>query len=174
VERGTMGMVQWQQRYELEQKLEEIYRFEEIQWQRRGGEVNWILKGDSNSSYFHNKANGRKKKCTIFALEEGDREIRDPREIRDHVEKYYKDLFGAEMEGSIELGDNFWAEDGRLSEIEAGELIRPFTIKELEEALKDMDVNSAPGPDGLPVGFYREFWNELKIIVLEMFQCLYR
>jgi hypothetical protein len=76
VERGTMGMMQWQQRYELEQKLEEIYRFEEIQWQRRGG-VNWILKGDSNSCYFRNKANGRKKNCTIFALEEGDKEIRE-------------------------------------------------------------------------------------------------
>jgi hypothetical protein len=44
----------------------------------------------------------------------------------------------------------------------------------LEEALKDMDVNSAPGPDGLPVGFYREFWNEIKLIVLEMFHNLYR
>jgi hypothetical protein len=90
------------------------------------------------------------------------------------VEKYYKELFGAEMEGSIELGDNFWAEDGKLTEIEADDLIRPFTIEELEEALKDMDVNSAPRPDGQSVGFYREFWNELKITVLEMFQCLYR
>jgi hypothetical protein len=28
--------------------------------------------------------------------------------------------------------------------------------------------------DGLPVGFYREFWNEIKLIVLEMFHNLYR
>jgi hypothetical protein len=37
-----------------------------------------------------------------------------------------------------------------------------------------MDVNASPGPDGLPVGFYREFWQEIKLIVLEMFQDLYR
>jgi hypothetical protein len=90
------------------------------------------------------------------------------------VGKYYKELFGAEMEGLVELGDNFWAESGKLTEDEAEELIRPFTIKELKDAQKDMDVNSAPGPDGLPVGFYKEFWNELKSTVLEMFLDLYR
>jgi hypothetical protein len=37
-----------------------------------------------------------------------------------------------------------------------------------------MEVNSAPGPDGLPVGFYREFWAELKPLVLEMFNDFFR
>jgi hypothetical protein len=37
-----------------------------------------------------------------------------------------------------------------------------------------MDINAAPGPDGLPVGFYREFCQEIKSILLEMFQDLYR
>jgi hypothetical protein len=37
-----------------------------------------------------------------------------------------------------------------------------------------MEVNSAPGPDGLPIGFYREFWAELKPLVLEMFNDFFR
>jgi mannosylglycoprotein endo-beta-mannosidase len=147
---------QWQERYHIESQLEKIYIFEEIQWQRRGG-VNWILKGDSNSRYFHGVANGRKKKCAIFSLEEEGREIRDPAELKTHVEAYYKELFGKEPEGSISLEGDFWAERGRLSQEEAQELIRPFTLKELEEALKEMDENAAPGPDGLPMGFYKEF-----------------
>jgi hypothetical protein len=100
--------------------------------------------------------------------------IRDPTEIRNHVESYYKELFGGEPGGGIELGEDFWGENGRLTDEEAQELIKPFTSKELEEALKDMDVNASPGPDGLPVGFYREFWKEIKSVVLEMFQNLYR
>jgi hypothetical protein len=56
---------QWQERYRVERQLENIYQFEEMQWQRRGG-VKWILKGDTNSGYFHSIANDRKKKCTIF------------------------------------------------------------------------------------------------------------
>jgi hypothetical protein len=74
--------------------------------------------------------------------------------------------------GSITLGGNFWNERGRLSNEEA--LIRPFTLEELEEALRDMEVNLAPGPDGLPVGFYREFWPELKPFVLQMFNDFFR
>jgi hypothetical protein len=83
---NNLNESKWQQRYEWEKQLEEIYGFEEIQWQRRGG-VDWVLKGDSNSKYFHSKANGRKKKCTIFSLEDGDREIRDKMEIRKHIEE---------------------------------------------------------------------------------------
>jgi hypothetical protein len=37
--------------------------------------VKWILKGDSNNEYFHGVANGRKKTCAIFSMEEGGREI---------------------------------------------------------------------------------------------------
>jgi hypothetical protein len=172
-EENGFNIMQWQERYGVEKQLEEIYQFEEIQWQRRGG-VNWILKGDSNNGYFHNIANGRKKKCAIFSLEDGNREICDPTEIRNHVESYYKEHFGVEPEGGIELGEGFWRENGRLTDEEAQELIKPFTSKELEDALKDMDVNASPGPDGLPVGFYREFWKEIKSVVLEMFQSLYR
>jgi hypothetical protein len=170
---GSLSESQWQQRYEWERHLEGIYRFEEIQWQIRSGE-RWILKGDTNSRLFHSKANGQKKKCTIFTIEGEAGVIQEPKEIREHIEKYYKNLFGKEQEGTIGLSENFWSESGRLTEEEAADLIKPFTIKELEEALKDMDVNSAPGPDGLPVGFYREFWNEVKPIVLEMFHNLYR
>jgi hypothetical protein len=172
-ERG-LDASQWQEIYEVEDKLEKIYQFEEIQWQRRGS-VNWILKGDSNNGYFsHNIANGRKKKCTIFSLEDGDREIRDPIGIREHAKTFYKDLFGDEGGSSIHLGEGFWTEKGRLTNEEAQELIRPFTVTELEEALKDMDSNTAPGPDGLSVSFYKEFWSEVKHTMLKMFRDLHR
>jgi hypothetical protein len=132
------------------------------------------LKGDSNNTYFHGIANNRKKKCTIFSLEDGEREIRDTSEIRNHVENFYKNLFGPEPDGSISLGEDFWREEGRLSEEEAQELIRPFSLTELEGALKDMDVNSAPGPDGLPVSFYLVFWQNIKYLILEMFNEFHR
>jgi hypothetical protein len=59
-------------------------------------------------------ANGRRKKCSIFSLEVNGVEIRDPQAIRTHVDNFYKNLFGSETEGEIQLGDNFWSEDGRL------------------------------------------------------------
>jgi len=50
---------------------------EEIQWQRRGGEK-WILAGDSNFSYFHKCANGRRRKMSITMLEVDGQETVDP------------------------------------------------------------------------------------------------
>jgi hypothetical protein len=38
----------------------------------------------------------------------------------------------------------------------------------LEEAMKDMDSNTAPGPDELSVSFYKELWSEVKHTMLEM------
>jgi hypothetical protein len=136
--------------------------------------VKWILKGDSNNSYFHGVASGRKKKCTIFFVETEDGTIHDQQLIREHVESYYKELFGKEPRGAISLGDDFWLHKGRLTDKEAQNLIKPFTLQELEDSLKDMDPNASPGPDGLPVSFYREFWTEIKLIMLEMFQEFFR
>jgi hypothetical protein len=51
-EGGGFSADKWQERYEIEEKLEEIYTFEEILWQKRGG-LKWILKGDANNAFFH-------------------------------------------------------------------------------------------------------------------------
>jgi hypothetical protein len=72
------------------------------------------------------------------------------------------------------MGAWMWSEAGCLTEEDAQELIKPFTMQELEAALKDMDVNSAPGPDGLGVSFYRAFWDQIKDVMLEMFHDLFR
>lgn len=83
-EETGLTSAQWNERYSMEEGLERIYSFEEIQWKRRYGEK-WLLKGGSNTGYFHSVANGRKKKCTIVALEEDGMELVDPRQIREHV-----------------------------------------------------------------------------------------
>jgi hypothetical protein len=172
-ESNNLNQVQWQERYDLEAELEQIYSCEELQLRRQSG-IKWTLKGDTNNKFFHGVANGRKRKCTIFSLEDNGIEIRDPAAIRMHVDNFYKNLFGAEVEGEISLGGNFWENKGRLTDEEALELVRPFSLTEIDEALMEMEVSSAPGPDGLPVGFYRAFWPELKHIFLEMFQALHR
>lgn len=41
-------------------------------------------------------------------------------------------------------------------------LKRPISLGELEEALKGMDVNKAPGPDGVITGFFKFFWDIIK------------
>lgn len=169
---GILTPAQWKERYQLEEEQEKIYSYEEIQWKKMSGEK-WIPKGDANNGFFHNIANGRKKKCTIFSLEDEGREIRDPKGLREHIQRYYKDLFGSEDSGTIHLSENIWSLHGSLSGAEAQDLVKLFTIPKLECASVDMDASSAPHPDGLSVGFYREFSSKVKDVMLEMFRKLF-
>jgi hypothetical protein len=85
---------EWRTRYETEGQLERIYQMEEIHWQQMGNET-WVLKGDSNTQFFHQFANGRRRKNFIRSLE-GDRgEISGQPDIAAHVTNFYKNLFGA-------------------------------------------------------------------------------
>jgi len=100
------------------------------------------------------------------------KKIRDVKELKENVEGCYKNLFGREEEGSIRMSSDMWTETGRLSE-EAQTLTRPFAMAELEKALQ-RDTSSAPGPDGFAVGCYKEFWEQVKEPLLDMFHRLYR
>jgi hypothetical protein len=52
---------------------------------------------------FYGVANGRERKCTIFFLETEEGEIFEPVDLREHIESYYRHLFGKENRGDIRL-----------------------------------------------------------------------
>ena len=68
------------ERYALEAQLEHILEVEELYCQQRGGEK-WTLKGDSNTSFFHLSANGRRRKKHIFFLDHVGQTLIDQKEI---------------------------------------------------------------------------------------------
>lgn len=47
------------------------------------------------------------------------------------------------------------------------ELLKPFVEDESKHALKQMDANIAPSPDGLAPLFYKQFWGKIGKEVLE-------
>jgi hypothetical protein len=130
--------------------------------------------GDANTIFFHGIANGRRRKCSIFSLESEGGDISDPVELRNHIEGYYKNLFGSEERGSVRLQEDLWGEVGYLSLEEADSLIKPFFEEEIKNALEEMNSNSAPGPDGLFAAFYKTFWDKVKSSIIEMFGKFYR
>jgi hypothetical protein len=74
------------------------------------GVVNTSFGGDSNSSFFHSFANGRRRKCTIWNLESEEGSIHEKEDLRRHIEGYYKKLFGGEERGQISLSNDLWRE----------------------------------------------------------------
>lgn len=120
------------------------------------------LRRDSNSSYYHGIAIGRKSKTTILTLEDERAEITDKEELKAHIYSFYKSLFGSPTPPRIHFSQNLWRENGRVDEQDNLELIKDFTLEEIESALKETKTNTASGPDGFSVTFYKAFWPQIK------------
>ena len=69
------------------------------------GDLSWLLKGDSNTSFFHQFANGKRRKNIIRSLEGASGEISNQAELEEHIIYFYKELVGdrAHVEGSASL-----------------------------------------------------------------------
>lgn len=61
-----------------------------------------------------------------------------------------------------------FSEDRKVSDDENRELELTFTAEELDEVLHSMRPDSAPGPDGLPVLFFKNFWGILTGPILQL------
>ena len=53
------------------------------------------------------------------------------------------------------------------------ELDRPFTENEIQQAIKDLPSEKAPGPDGFTSDFYKHCWEIIKPDVLSAFHAFY-
>lgn len=127
--------------------------------------------------YIGKKEAGRngywRRKTTISRLEGENGTIENPEELKAHIYSFYKNLFGAEIPPKFGLSKNMWEGRGKVSQEENEFLIKPFTMEEIEVALKEMKTNTAPGPNGLPVCFYKEFWPQVKEQIKEILDRLF-
>ena len=99
--------------------------------------------------------------------------MEDARDISDHVYSFYKELFMAGPCTGISLASDLWPAGARVSDNENAKLTLPFSLEEVTREVMEMKANSAPGPDGLPVIFFQKFWEDIKTIVMPMFQEFY-
>ena len=164
---------EWQKRYDIENELENIYHMEAIYWQPRGSYL-WILEGDANTQFFHQHANGRRRKNTIIALDTDLGKVQSQDDIMRHVTDFYKNLFGSKPTCNMRLADSFWHGRQNLSANMLDALIRPFTELEVKHVVDEMKSNSAPGPNGFGVQFFKTFWSVIKGDLLAMFDDFYK
>ena len=121
------------------------------------GAQKWVLKGDANTAYFQAIANGRRRRNTIPCLWDGASLLQDPRDIRSHVDGFYRSLFSPAPRSGLSLALDCWTGAHLVSEADNTSLTAPFSEQEVWEAIKGMNPSSAPGPDGLLVIFFQTF-----------------
>ena len=139
--------------------IKKLMDLEECMWNQHS-KVDWLEHGDLNTKYFHCRATERNKRNLILGIEnEYGNWVEDENRIGDILTSYFSSLFTSVNPNVLEpvlKGVN-----PRVSMTINEELLRPFMAEEASLALKQMDADTTPGPDGLPPLFYKQFWDKV-------------
>jgi hypothetical protein len=153
-------------------ELSKLRRDEESKWAQRA-KVKFVQEGGNNTRYFHLIANGKHRKKKIFQLEQDEGTIVGDENLKMFITEYYKKLFGEPATSSISWDENFNHDIPQITPDENNILISEFTENEVRDAIFQMELNKAAGPDGFPAEFYQTFWEVIKDDLMPMFQQLH-
>ena len=145
---------------ELNAEIRRLTDMEDCMWNQRA-KVDWLHDGDKNTKYFHCRSTERNKRNYISGLEnELGFWVEEESQIGGMLVQYFSNLFTSSNPINLDL-----VLEGVLpvvtDEMNEG-LNRPFEPNEVQGTLKQMEVGTAPGSDGLPPLFYKQYWSKVE------------
>lgn len=152
----------------LERQRRKILLDKEEEWRQKSSTV-WLLLGDENTKKIHNYTKGRKTMNTIWKLkdEEG-REANTFESLsslgRNHFQNLFSEQRGTSLAEIIRTALSF----PKYVEEEAEGLQGEDTLEEVEKVVKSMAKNKSPGPDGWPIDFYQQFFEQIGSEITEV------
>ncbi|GAU30291.1 hypothetical protein TSUD_385120 [Trifolium subterraneum] len=138
-------------------------------WQK--SRVNWLKEGDANSKFFHGLMSSRRQSNTIISLQAIGRVVEGVEEVRWEVFQHFCNHFRKQ---TVSRPDMQGLSFKTISEDNSVELVKPFLLDEIKAAVWDCDSYKSPGPDGVNIGFFKDFWDLLKVDLLNFFAEFHR
>ena len=165
------GPTDSKEREKIRAELEEIYTSKSKGYQIRS-RVKWVEKGEKSTKYFLNLENSRQTTNRIDALSDNSGTIKEnDQEILKICKDFYVELYSTKAATQDKVDEYFEGikptkilseHDKRLCE---GEI----TIEECKRSVLGMKGNKAPGLDGLPIEWYKVFWNNIGGLLVSVF-----
>uniref|UniRef100_A0A803PHI0 DUF4283 domain-containing protein n=1 Tax=Cannabis sativa TaxID=3483 RepID=A0A803PHI0_CANSA len=149
----------------LEHEAENQFHTQEKMYQsflHQRSNVNWIQKGDSNTTYFHALLKKRKEENRIvsFVTEQGDLNDHFPYVVQ-HFISHFQGIMGKVKPTSMEIQPDCIALGPKLNLDQQVHLLKPFSLKEVRAAMFSILITKSPGPDGFGSGFFWSVWPEV-------------
>ncbi|KAJ0755575.1 putative RNA-directed DNA polymerase [Helianthus annuus] len=123
---------------------------------RQKSRSRWALEGDENSSFFHSMVNSNLSNNRINGIYVNEVWVSNPVEIKENFFEFFSNLFSEPLDLRPQV---VCPNLESLSDIEAEQIIAPFSLFEIKEAVWDCDGDRAPGPDGFNFQFIKRFWD---------------
>jgi hypothetical protein len=137
---------------------------QEMDWRERSRQL-WLKEGDANTKYFHLAASSRRRTNIISSIVKNGQRISSMQEIRLEAIRYYRDASRAAARGMWRMTVS---DAPKLSEEHAYKLMDTITEKETMDAIKELNSEGSPGPDGIQAFFYKELWSLVGREVMEV------
>lgn len=159
------------ERHEIKSKLDVLYQETAKGYQVRS-RARWIEEGERNTKYFAQLERKHQTFNTITKLKsENDKTLEDNQEILAEAHKFYSNLFKSTKPDKDEI--NKYLRNTKIkNKLQMDEMMScegEITIHECESVLKHMKRNKSPGIDGLPTEFYCTFWEEIKELLVTVY-----
>eukprot|EP00253_Pinus_taeda_P009171 PITA_09171 len=154
---------------DLQKKKMKILEQEEAFWRLKSRAI-WMKEGDRNSKIFHNFANSRREKNSIWKISDGKGGfLYSQQDITNEAVEFFKNQYKRSKEFKIQdilWGiDLFpWMFDGDLND----HIFQPVSEEELLATMKSFKRDKSPGPDGWTIVFFIHFFDLIKTDLLRM------
>uniref|UniRef100_A0A803PTQ2 Reverse transcriptase domain-containing protein n=1 Tax=Cannabis sativa TaxID=3483 RepID=A0A803PTQ2_CANSA len=126
---------------------------------KQRSKVNWIKKGDTNTSYFHACLKKRRAENRIvsFTNDQG-LQVDNFAEVVEHFMSHFRSFMGCKSRVGRKIDLGCMTQGAVLSLDQHLEIMKPFTPKEIKKALFSIPDSKSPGPDGYGSGFFKALW----------------
>ena len=158
---------------ELESAFSAVFR-QELDGIKIRSRAKWLEEGEKPSRFFFKLGRERFDRNVVYSIYDPDgTKVSDRANLIKAHEDFYANLFSRDdIDLSIQR-DLFSNLTLCLSDEDRDKCEGLLSLAELSSGLSNMSKNKSPGPDGLSVEFYSQFWNLLGPILLEVINLCY-
>jgi hypothetical protein len=150
---------------EAQAKLHEV-RQQKLQFQETATLSKWSRVGDRcTKEFFEHHSNSKKPAPITLMIDEG-RHLTEQKDLEEHILKFYQQLYKADDQveaNNPAREDCFTFLQSKVTPEHNSELLKPVTMEEVSEAVKQLPSGKAPGTDAIPAEFYQELWDDIDL-----------
>ncbi|GKE20061.1 putative RNA-directed DNA polymerase, partial [Tanacetum coccineum] len=132
-------------------------KIDEERFLKQKAKADWLATGDSNSAYFHKSIKCRNQRSRIESILNSENQQVSGSLVHEVFISHYEQFLGSSTNCQSLNMEGLFSKS--VSVINATNMIRVVTNKEIKATMFDIGDDKAPGPDGFTSVFYKNGWD---------------